>query len=156
MFILRGLFIAAVASSALAAQGRGSGGSSQSAKPQAVKLKPAKSQDAKPALRVKYTDNDRRSDARVITGWYNAHPDQRAGGPGRGRARGHAIAPGWQKKLVRSAVVPVEYRTYIVPAPLSLRQLLPPVRTGWDFMVVENRVLLIDRPTWTIIDVVVP
>jgi hypothetical protein len=146
MQVSRALFIVAIASSALAAQGRGND-KNKSDKPATAKVV---------VVREKYTDNDRRADARVITTWYNAHPDQRAGGNGRGRARGHAIAPGWQKKLARDRIVPVEYRTYIRPAPPALIQLLPPVRPTWSFMVAENRVLLIDQPTWKIIDVVVP
>lgn len=146
MSISRALFMIVIASSALAAQGRGNDKNNDK--------KPAKTKVV--VVREKYTDNDRRSDARVITTWYNAHPDQRAVGNGRGRARGHAIAPGWQKKLARNGIVPAEYRTYIRPAPPALIQLLPPVRPTWNFMVAENRVLLIDQPTWKIIDVVVP
>jgi hypothetical protein len=146
MSLSRALIIVAVASSALAAQGRGNA-KGKAEKPNAAKVV---------VVREKYTDNDRRSDARVITTWYNAHPDQRAGGNGRGRARGHAFAPGWQKKLARDGIVPVEYRTYIRPAPPALIQVLQPVRPTWNFMVAENRVLLIEQPTWKIIDVVVP
>ena len=146
MSISRALFMVAVASSALAAQGRGN-----------AKIKADKPTTAKVVVvREKYTDKDRGSDARIITRWYDAHPDQRAVGNGRGRARGHAIAPGWQKKLARDGIVPVEYRTYIRPAPPSLIQLLAPVRPNWSFMVADNRVLLVEQPTWRIVDVVVP
>jgi hypothetical protein len=144
MQILRGLLAMAIASctivtSTAVAQGRGRGSS------------PEPPRKAAPSVRTKYTADDRDSDARVIGSWYREHPAERANG----RGRGHAIAPGYQKKLIRSAPVPVEFREYVTPAPVLLVRTLPPVRSGWEFVVIENSVLLIDRPTWMIIDIVI-
>jgi hypothetical protein len=49
----------------------------------------------------------------------------------------------------------VEYREYIEPAPPLLVRTLPPVRPGWEFVLISNRVVLINRPTMMVIDVVV-
>ena len=132
-----------MASSTVVAQGRGRGGGGG-----ADKGPPPK---AKAAVRTTYTAHDRDSDARVIGSWYRDHPAERRG-PGRGNG---GLPPGYAKKLVRSAPVPVEYRQYIAPVPVVLVQSLPPVRPGWEFVMIDNRVLLIDRPTWMIIDIVV-
>jgi hypothetical protein len=145
MSILRAFLLIAVASTTVVAQGRGRGGD----KGPPPKQAPAKA--AKPSVRTTYTTHDRDSDSRVIVTWYRDHPAERRG-PGRGNG---GLPPGYEKKLVRSAPVPVEYRQYVVPAPVVLVQTLPPVRPGWEFVLIENRVLLIDRPSWLIIDIVV-
>jgi len=141
MKIVRAVLILAVATTALSAQGRGRGRGGDDSPP------PGK-------VRVTYSDRDRDSDSRVIATWYKEHPTEHPG-RGRGRGRGHELPPGWEKKVVRSQAIPVEYREYVEPVPVVLVRTLPPVRPGWEFVLISNRVVLINRPTWMVIDVVI-
>lgn len=151
MQIFRALVLIAAVSGVAGAQGG-------AVNPQALKQSTQKRRET-------YTDRDRDGDAKLIVSWYGAHPAERPvvvyedsrGGPGRGRGRGrgHAWAPGYEKKLVRAEVVPVEYREHIVPLPVAVVRTLPPVRSGWEYVIVGNRVVLVDKPTWKIVEIVV-
>ncbi len=112
------------------------------------------SRSYRPDVRTHYTARDRSSDSRIIVSWYQRHPSYRWSPPAYARGRGHGLARGYERRLIRSSYIPYEYRDYVVPAPYDLVRTLPPVRPGWEFVVVGNRVLLVDRPSWLIIDVV--
>jgi len=57
--------------------------------------------------------------------------------------------------LGRAHDVPVEYREYVTPLPVAIVRTLPPVRSGWQYMVVGGHVVLVDKPTWMVVDIVV-
>jgi hypothetical protein len=43
-----------------------------------------------------------------------------------GLAEKERLPPGWEKKVVVHRLMPVEYRTYVHPAPVELVRVLPP------------------------------
>src|SRR5882672_1905015 len=129
MKIIRVALLLAIAASAVAAQGRGRGN-----------WPPAR-------VRVTYTAHDRYADSRQIVGWFHEHPREQWVVARTPHGRGHGLPPGWERRVARSRTVPIEYREFIRPAPVMLVQTLPPVRPGWEFVMLENRVLRVDRPT---------
>ena len=97
-----------------------------------------------------------RSHVQVITGWYQQNPSYRPH-PGRGRGRGHGggYPPGWDKQLRRHAIVPVSLRTYYEPAPIALVRTLPRLPRGYEYAVIGNRMVVLERPSWVVLDVIV-
>ena len=92
----------------------------------------------------------------VITGWYAENPSYRPH-PGRGRGRGHGggYPPGWEKQLRKHVVVPVSLRTYYEPAPVALVRTLPRLPRGYEYAVIGNRMVVLERPSWLVLDVIV-
>ena len=141
---LRALLLIAALSTATFAQGRGRG--------HAKHDRP--SNHAVKHVRETYTVYDRRSDARVISTWYRAHPTYYQPYVEL-RRPGYVFAPGYETRIIRARPLPSPYRTYIRPVPVMLVSTLPPVRPNWEYVMLDDRVLLVDRPSWNVVDVVV-
>lgn len=146
MKIFRLFALAALMSSAAFAQGRGNGHYKHDDRGQDHGRGPDHDRGR---VRTSYTVTDRRSDARVITTWYRAHPVE---------YRTVRVAPRYvfePRRIVRTRALPVEYRTYVRPVPYALVTTLPRLRPGWDYVMLNDEVLVVDRPSWTVIDIVV-
>jgi hypothetical protein len=142
----RALLLIAALSTIGFAQGRGHGrGHAKGPPPHAA---------SRGHVRETYTVYDRRSDARIISTWYRAHPTYYQPYVEL-RRPGYVFAPGYETRIIRSRELPVAYRTYVRPVPFMVISTLPPVRPGWEYVMLDDRVLLVDRPTWNVVDVVV-
>lgn len=142
---LRALLLIAALATVGTAQGRGRGHD-----------KHDKHDNRRVVTRVRevYTPYDRRSDARVITTWYRSHPTEYRRVVALHRP-GYIFAPGYETRIVRTRVLPVAFRSYVRPVPYVLVSTLPPVRSNWEYVMLEDQVLLVDRPTWNVVDIVV-
>jgi hypothetical protein len=147
----RALLLIAALSTASFAQGRGHARGHD---------KPAKHHDAGRArghdrghVRETYTIVDRHSDARVIRSWYGAHPYEYRPYVEL-RRPGYIFAPGYETRIVRRRALPVAFRTYVRPVPVLLVSTLPPVRSDWHYVMLDDQVLLVERPTWNVVDIV--
>jgi hypothetical protein len=97
-----------------------------------------------------------RNHVQAITGWYEQNPTFRPHpGKGRGRGRGGSYPPGWEKQLRRHEVVPVSLRTLYEPAPVALVRSLPKLPRGYEYAVIGNRMVVLERPSWVVLDVLV-
>ena len=143
----RALLLVATLSTAAFAQGRGNARGHD-------KGKSEKHAVARGHVRETYTDDDRRSDARLITTWYRAHPNEYRPVVELHRT-GYIFAPGYETRIVRARPLPVAFRTYARPVPVMLISSLPPVRPGWEYVMLDDRIYLIERPTWNVVDLVV-
>ena len=143
---LRALLLIAALSTAGFAQGRGRGNDKNDKADKHV-VPPGH-------VRQTYTIEDRRSDARVITTWYRAHPGEYHPVVELHRT-GLIFAPGYETRIVRAQVLPSPFRTYVRPVPVVLVSSLPPVRPGWEYVMLDNQILLVERPTWKVVDIVV-
>ncbi|HYV99537.1 MAG TPA: hypothetical protein VE967_18915 [Gemmatimonadaceae bacterium] len=147
MKIFRAMLLLAAVSTAGFAQGRGRGHDNDRHGPPGG---PPPGHVNRGPVRTTYTYDDRRSDARIISRWYGSHPVEY-------RRPSHVTVfrPGYDRRIVRHAALPRDFRAYVRPVPYVLVEELPPVRPGWEYVLLDDRVLLIDRPSWMVIDVVV-
>lgn len=104
-----------------------------------------------------------RDEVKIIRDYYVEHPSHRPvvvvqsapSHPGRGRGRGHGggYAPGWEKKLRKHEALHADLRAYYAPAPAALIRVLPPLPRGAEYAVIGNRFVVVERPSWLVLDV---
>jgi len=92
---------------------------------------------------------------KVIVDFYQ----KRASSSGRGLSpglakRGGKLPPGLQKHLERNGTLLPGLQKKIEPLPVELEQRLPPLPAEWRRVVVETDVILIDRRTNKILDII--
>lgn len=87
-----------------------------------------------------------RQEIELITHYYHASTEQ-----GHGRGRGRGLPRGIAKNLARGKPLPPGIAKQQLPAPL-IAQLPPPPR-GFERIVVEGKILLIDTATQVVHDV---
>lgn len=103
--------------------------------------------------------------ASVITEYYQKNPEQRPvvvvvdnddnGRRGRGRGRGGGnMPPGWEKKLAKHGELPGDLRTHVVIVPVALVRSLPALPRGQEYAIVGNRVVVIERSSFLVLDIV--
>ena len=106
--------------------------------------------------------------ADVIVSWYKKNPEQRPvvvidtdddqGSRGRGRGRGRGgghMPPGWEKKLAKHGELPVDLRAAVVVVPAPLVRSLPALPRGQEYVIVGNRVVVVERSSWLVLDILV-
>jgi hypothetical protein len=142
MKTFRALLLMAAVSSAAFAQGRGHDKGR------------GRGHDKHDRVRTTYTITDRRSDARVITRWYREHPVEYRYAP-RYYVRGAVFEPGYERRIVRARPLPHALRAYVRPVPVVWVSSLPPLRSGWEYVMLDNRVYVVDRPSWNVVNFVV-
>lgn len=89
-----------------------------------------------------------RGEVELIRAWYREHGHE--GGHRKGR---RSLPPGIAKNLQRGKPLPPGIAKQVLPSGLAER--LPPVREGYERVIVDGKVLLIDVATQIIHDVLV-
>jgi Ni/Co efflux regulator RcnB len=91
-----------------------------------------------------------RQEIKVIRAYYRTHAED-AGPEERHRARSGQLPPGIAKKLRRGGQMPPGIAKQALPADLEYR--LPPVEDGYERVIVDGRILLIEIATQIVRDV---
>lgn len=73
--------------------------------------------------------------------------------PGLAKRRGN-VPPGLQKKLDRNGELPPGLQKRLEPLPDALNRQLPSLPEYWERVIVERDVILIDRRTNRILDII--
>lgn len=68
--------------------------------------------------------------------------------------RGGNLPPGLQKKLEKNGELPPGLQKKLTPLPVELDRQLPPLPDSWERVVVERDIILIDRRTNRILDII--
>ena len=92
---------------------------------------------------------------RLIEQYYRSGKKSKAKGLPPGLAkRGGNLPPGLQKKLERNGKLPPGLQKRLEPLPDDLNRQLPSLPEYWERVIVEHDVILLDRRTNRILDVI--
>lgn len=92
---------------------------------------------------------------RLIEQYYRRGKKSKARGLPPGLAkRGGNLPPGLQKKLERNGELPPGLQKRIEPLPVDLDRQLPRLPEYWERVIVERDIILIDRRTNRILDII--
>jgi hypothetical protein len=92
---------------------------------------------------------------RVIEQYYRRGAKAKAKGLPPGLAkRGGNLPPGLQKQLERNGQLPPGLQKRLKPLPVDLNRQLPPLPEYWERVIVERDVILLDRRTNRILDII--
>ncbi|HWH76197.1 MAG TPA: hypothetical protein VNT76_02455 [Candidatus Binatus sp.] len=92
---------------------------------------------------------------RIIEEYYHQGAKSKKKGLPPGLAkRGGNLPPGLQKKLDRDGQLPPGLQKRMEPLPVDLNRRLPRLPDTWERMVLEHDVILIDRRTNRILDII--
>lgn len=110
------------------------------------------------ALDTKRSDRFLPEERRAIEDYYRKTEDKKKkskkGLPPGLAKRGGNLPPGLQKKLERDGELPPGLQKRMEPLPVDLDRRLPRLPDNWQRVVVERDVILIDRRTNRILDVI--
>jgi hypothetical protein len=84
-----------------------------------------------------------------LRNWYDHHREHLPPG----LAKKDHLPPGWEKKMVVHQVIPVEYRTYVRPAPVEIVRVLPPPPPDCEHVVIGGHIVLMNRETSLVLDI---
>ncbi len=91
----------------------------------------------------------------IIEQYYRQGTKGRAKGLPPGLAkRGGNLPPGLQKHLERNGQLPPGLQKRLEPLPVDLDRRLPPLPDYWERVILENDVILIDRQTNRVLDII--
>src|SRR5689334_6486246 len=90
---------------------------------------------------------------RVIEDYYRQTPKGKGLPPGLAK-RGGNLPPGLQKHLEKNGQLPPGLQKRLEPLPVDLDRRLPRLSEYWERMVLERDVILIDRRTNRILDII--
>jgi hypothetical protein len=68
--------------------------------------------------------------------------------------RGGKLPPGLQKHLEKNGQLPPGLQKRLEPLPSALDRRLPPIPEYWERVIVERNVILLDRRTNRILDII--
>jgi hypothetical protein len=94
---------------------------------------------------------------RAIEDYYraiNKNQEQKKGLPPGLAKRGGKLPPGLQKKLERDGQLPPGLQKRMEPLPLDLEHRLPRLPENWQRVVVDRDVILLDRRSNRILDII--
>ena len=92
---------------------------------------------------------------RIIEQYYRRGKKGKAKGLPPGLAkRGGNLPPGLQKHLERNGQLPPGLQKRLEPLPVDLSRQLPPLPEHWERVIVERDVILLDRRTNRILDII--
>jgi hypothetical protein len=92
---------------------------------------------------------------RIIEQYYRRGAKGKAKGLPPGLAkRGGNLPPGLQKQLQKNGQLPPGLQKRIEPLPVELSRQLPPLPEHWDRVIVERDIILLDRRTNRILDII--
>lgn len=109
------------------------------------------------ALDTKRPDRFLPEERRAIESYYRKANDKKKhkkGLPPGLAKRGDNLPPGLQKKLARDGQLPPGLQKRVEPLPIDLDRQLPRLPENWQRVVVERDVILIDRRTNRILDII--
>jgi len=109
------------------------------------------------ALDTKRPERFLPEERRAIEDYYtkaNAKKKSKKGLPPGLAKRGGNLPPGLQKKLERDGQLPPGLQKRMEPLPVDLDRRLPRLPESWERVVVERDVILIDRRTNRILDII--
>lgn len=86
------------------------------------------------------------AEVRIITAWYDDHGSQK-----RGKAKRGALPPGIAKNLARGKSLPPGIAKQYLPQ--ELQRTLPAAPAGYDRIIVDGKILLVEVATQVIHDV---
>jgi hypothetical protein len=92
---------------------------------------------------------------RIIEQYYRQGKKGKAKGLPPGLAkRGGNLPPGLQKHLEKNGQLPPGLQKRLEPLPVDLDRRLPPLPDDWERVILENDVILIDRRTNRVLDII--
>jgi hypothetical protein len=92
---------------------------------------------------------------RVIEEYYEKGDKRKNNGLPPGLAkRGGKLPPGLQKHLVKNGKLPPGLQKRLEPLPVDLEQRLPGLPEHWERVIIERDIILIDRRTERILDII--
>jgi hypothetical protein len=95
------------------------------------------------------------SERRIIEEYYGrGNHSKRKGLPPGLAKRGGNLPPGLQKQLARNGQLPPGLQKRVEPLPLELSRQLPLLPEYWERVIVERDVILLDRRTNRILDII--
>ncbi|HEU5462866.1 MAG TPA: hypothetical protein VFV82_01980 [Candidatus Binatia bacterium] len=95
------------------------------------------------------------AERRIIAEYYGRGNQSKPKGLPPGLAkRGGNLPPGLQKQLARNGQLPPGLQKRVEPLPLELSRQLPPLPEYWERVIVERDVILLDRRTNRILDII--
>ncbi|MGH7888498.1 MAG: hypothetical protein ACREPG_11565 [Candidatus Binatia bacterium] len=107
------------------------------------------------ALDTKRSESFSSEERRIIENYYHKGKKSKKKGLPPGLAkRGGDLPPGLQKKLDRGGQLPPGLQKRLEPLPADLDHRLPRLPEHWERVVVERDIVLIDRRTNRILDII--
>ncbi|HXG50290.1 MAG TPA: hypothetical protein VNN77_02665 [candidate division Zixibacteria bacterium] len=105
-----------------------------------------------------FSDKDRPSyflpeERRIIEEYYRRQLSSRKGLPP-GLAKKGKLPPGLQKHLEKNGTLPPGLQKRLEPLPVDLRRRLPALPEYWERVIIERDVILLDRRTNRILDII--
>lgn len=95
------------------------------------------------------------AERRIIEQYYGRGNQSKPKGLPPGLAkRGGNLPPGLQKQLARNGQLPPGLQKRMEPLPLELSRQLPPLPEHWERVIIERNVILLDRRTNRILDII--
>jgi hypothetical protein len=94
-----------------------------------------------------------RDEARIIIDWF--HDDNNLSGLPPGLAKREELPPGLQRQLVRNGKLPPGLEQKIQPLPPVLIARLPPIPDNRTRVIIGGNVILLDKTTSVIVDILV-
>ena len=91
---------------------------------------------------------------RIISEYYGRGNPKKKGLPPGLPKRGGKLPPGLQKHLERNGQLPPGLQKRLEPLPSALDQRLPSIPEYWERVIVERDVILLDRRTNRILDII--
>ena len=91
---------------------------------------------------------------RIITEYYRRANTSKKGLPPGLAKRGGKLPPGLQKHLEKNGQLPPGLQKRLEPLPSALDRRLPPIPEYWERVIVERDVILLDRRTNRILDII--
>ena len=90
---------------------------------------------------------------RIISEYYRRANTSKGLPPGLAK-RGGKLPPGLQKHLEKNGQLPPGLQKRLEPLPSALDRRLPPIPEYWERVIVERNVILLDRRTNRILDII--
>jgi hypothetical protein len=91
---------------------------------------------------------------RLISEYYRRANTSKKGLPPGLAKRGGKLPPGLQKHLEKNGQLPPGLQKRLEPLPSALDRRLPPLPEYWERVIVERNVILLDRRTNRILDII--
>jgi hypothetical protein len=98
----------------------------------------------------RFLDEERR----IIERYYRSKKGKAKGLPPGLAKRGGNLPPGLQKHLERNGRLPPGLQKRLEPLPVELSRQLPPLPEQWERVIIERDVILLDRRTNRILDII--
>ena len=91
---------------------------------------------------------------RIISEYYRSANTSKKGLPPGLAKHGGKLPPGLQKHLEKNGQLPPGLQKRLKPLPTALDRRLPPIPEYWERVIVERDVILLDRRTNRILDII--